>query len=96
MLERVCSTLLGMEDHLNALDRAAGDGDCGITHSRAAKGRCQGSSGVRRGAGGTLLLRHWHYVNWDNCKIIWSADVACQHSQNLAPLLPVFLEKRPF
>nr|KAF6468228.1 triokinase and FMN cyclase [Rousettus aegyptiacus] len=37
VLERVCSTLLGMEDHLNALDRAAGDGDCGITHSRAAK-----------------------------------------------------------
>ncbi|XP_040603587.1 triokinase/FMN cyclase isoform X1 [Mesocricetus auratus] len=37
VLERVCTTLLGLEEHLNALDRAAGDGDCGITHSRAAK-----------------------------------------------------------
>ncbi|XP_012863269.2 triokinase/FMN cyclase [Echinops telfairi] len=36
VLERVCSTLLGLEEHLNALDRAAGDGDCGTTHSRAA------------------------------------------------------------
>lgn len=38
VLERVCTTLIGLEEHLNALDRAAGDGDCGITHSRAAKG----------------------------------------------------------
>ncbi|KAL1788944.1 triokinase/FMN cyclase isoform X1 [Sigmodon hispidus] len=37
VLERICTTLLGLEEHLNALDRAAGDGDCGITHSRAAK-----------------------------------------------------------
>lgn len=37
VLERVCTTLLGLEDHLNALDRAAGDGDCGTTHSRAAR-----------------------------------------------------------
>lgn len=37
VLERVCATLLGLEDHLNALDRAAGDGDCGTTHSRAAR-----------------------------------------------------------
>ncbi|XP_069888296.1 triokinase/FMN cyclase [Dipodomys merriami] len=37
VLERVCTTLLGLEEHLNALDRAAGDGDCGTTHSRAAK-----------------------------------------------------------
>ncbi|CAO2584698.1 Triokinase/FMN cyclase [Lemmus lemmus] len=37
VLERVCTTLIGLEEHLNALDRAAGDGDCGITHSRAAK-----------------------------------------------------------
>ncbi|KAK2508543.1 hypothetical protein MC885_016072 [Smutsia gigantea] len=27
VLERVCATLLGLEEHLNALDRAAGDGD---------------------------------------------------------------------
>lgn len=38
VLERICTTLLGLEEHLNALDRAAGDGDCGVTHSRAAKG----------------------------------------------------------
>uniref|UniRef100_A0A452FQL7 Triokinase/FMN cyclase n=1 Tax=Capra hircus TaxID=9925 RepID=A0A452FQL7_CAPHI len=38
VLERVCTTLLGLEEHLNALDRAAGDGDCGSTHSRAARG----------------------------------------------------------
>uniref|UniRef100_A0A5F8HIJ8 Triokinase/FMN cyclase n=1 Tax=Monodelphis domestica TaxID=13616 RepID=A0A5F8HIJ8_MONDO len=37
VLQRVCATLLGLEEHLNALDRAAGDGDCGTTHSRAAK-----------------------------------------------------------
>ncbi|XP_021491728.1 triokinase/FMN cyclase [Meriones unguiculatus] len=37
VLERVCTTLTGLEKHLNALDRAAGDGDCGTTHSRAAK-----------------------------------------------------------
>ncbi|XP_008046252.1 triokinase/FMN cyclase [Carlito syrichta] len=37
VLERVCATLLGLEKHLNALDRAAGDGDCGTTHSRAAR-----------------------------------------------------------
>lgn len=37
VLKQVCSTLLGLEDHLNALDRAAGDGDCGTTHSHAAK-----------------------------------------------------------
>nr|XP_045373647.1 triokinase/FMN cyclase isoform X1 [Camelus bactrianus]XP_045373648.1 triokinase/FMN cyclase isoform X1 [Camelus bactrianus]XP_045373649.1 triokinase/FMN cyclase isoform X1 [Camelus bactrianus]XP_045373650.1 triokinase/FMN cyclase isoform X1 [Camelus bactrianus] len=37
VLERVCTTLLGLEEHLNALDRAAGDGDCGTTHSRAAR-----------------------------------------------------------
>nr|XP_044606187.1 triokinase/FMN cyclase isoform X2 [Equus asinus] len=37
VLERVCAALLGLEEHLNALDRAAGDGDCGTTHSRAAR-----------------------------------------------------------
>ncbi|KAM7086105.1 triokinase/FMN cyclase isoform 1-T2 [Molossus nigricans] len=37
VLEQVCRTLLGLEGHLNALDRAAGDGDCGTTHSRAAR-----------------------------------------------------------
>ncbi|XP_067151877.1 triokinase/FMN cyclase isoform X1 [Apteryx mantelli] len=37
VLERVCSTLLALEDELNELDRAAGDGDCGHTHARAAR-----------------------------------------------------------
>ncbi|KFP05965.1 Bifunctional ATP-dependent dihydroxyacetone kinase/FAD-AMP lyase (cyclizing), partial [Calypte anna] len=37
VLEKVCSTLLSMQDKLNELDRAAGDGDCGHTHARAAR-----------------------------------------------------------
>ncbi|KAF1548880.1 Triokinase/FMN cyclase, partial [Eudyptes schlegeli] len=37
VLERVCSTLLDMQEKLNELDRAAGDGDCGHTHARAAR-----------------------------------------------------------
>ncbi|XP_030416731.1 triokinase/FMN cyclase isoform X2 [Gopherus evgoodei] len=37
VLERVCSTLLGLQEELNKLDRAAGDGDCGSTHARAAR-----------------------------------------------------------
>ncbi|NWU86466.1 TKFC cyclase, partial [Onychorhynchus coronatus] len=36
VLEQVCSTLLDIQDKLNQLDRAAGDGDCGHTHARAA------------------------------------------------------------
>ncbi|XP_072194135.1 triokinase/FMN cyclase isoform X1 [Excalfactoria chinensis] len=37
VLARVCSTLLSLQDKLNELDRAAGDGDCGHTHARAAR-----------------------------------------------------------
>ncbi|NWV10063.1 TKFC cyclase, partial [Ptilonorhynchus violaceus] len=37
VLERVCSTLLAIQDKLNELDREAGDGDCGHTHARAAQ-----------------------------------------------------------
>ncbi|XP_039611079.1 triokinase/FMN cyclase isoform X1 [Polypterus senegalus] len=36
VLQNVCSSLLALHEELNALDRAAGDGDCGSTHSRAA------------------------------------------------------------
>ncbi|TNN27626.1 Triokinase/FMN cyclase [Liparis tanakae] len=36
-LEAVCSTLLEKREELDALDRAAGDGDCGNTHAAAAK-----------------------------------------------------------
>ena len=49
VLERVCTTLLGLEEHLNALDRAAGDGDCGTTHSCAARGWCQDPPGAGDG-----------------------------------------------
>uniref|UniRef100_A0A8B9G5V1 Triokinase/FMN cyclase n=1 Tax=Amazona collaria TaxID=241587 RepID=A0A8B9G5V1_9PSIT len=37
VLALVCSTLLGLQDRLNELDRQAGDGDCGHTHARAAR-----------------------------------------------------------
>lgn len=37
VLEQVCNTLLNLEGQLNELDRASGDGDCGTTHSRAAR-----------------------------------------------------------
>uniref|UniRef100_A0A5S6ML97 Triokinase/FMN cyclase n=1 Tax=Xenopus tropicalis TaxID=8364 RepID=A0A5S6ML97_XENTR len=36
VLGRVCLALLALEEELNDLDRAAGDGDCGSTHARAA------------------------------------------------------------
>ncbi|KAI1888363.1 hypothetical protein AGOR_G00184230 [Albula goreensis] len=36
VLEKVCADLLHRQDELNALDRAAGDGDCGNTHALAA------------------------------------------------------------
>ncbi|NXM65562.1 TKFC cyclase, partial [Serilophus lunatus] len=37
VLERVCRTLLDIQEKLNQLDREAGDGDCGHTHARAAQ-----------------------------------------------------------
>ncbi|XP_069479941.1 triokinase/FMN cyclase isoform X3 [Ambystoma mexicanum] len=37
ILEQVCNTLISLEEDLNELDRAAGDGDCGSTHTRAAQ-----------------------------------------------------------
>uniref|UniRef100_A0A8C5Q3U7 Triokinase/FMN cyclase n=1 Tax=Leptobrachium leishanense TaxID=445787 RepID=A0A8C5Q3U7_9ANUR len=36
VLEHICQILLTLEEELNDLDRAAGDGDCGSTHARAA------------------------------------------------------------
>ncbi|XP_047448228.1 triokinase/FMN cyclase [Mugil cephalus] len=36
VLEKVCSTLLAMQEELNSLDRDSGDGDCGNTHAQAA------------------------------------------------------------
>lgn len=38
-LESICKVLLEQKEELNALDRAAGDGDCGSTHALAATGR---------------------------------------------------------
>lgn len=75
VLERVCAALLGLEEHLNALDRAAGDGDCGTTHSRAARGQCQDPLGSGEG-----LAWHigWHFMNQNNFKNIWRADMGCQ------------------
>ncbi|MBN3279444.1 TKFC cyclase, partial [Polyodon spathula] len=37
VLQQVCSSLLAMQEELDELDRAAGDGDCGGTHARAAR-----------------------------------------------------------
>ncbi|XP_067849828.1 triokinase/FMN cyclase isoform X1 [Heptranchias perlo] len=37
VLDMISTTLLQMEEELNELDREAGDGDCGITHVRAAQ-----------------------------------------------------------
>ncbi|KAM9718362.1 LOW QUALITY PROTEIN: triokinase/FMN cyclase [Menidia menidia] len=37
VLVKVCSTLLERQEELNSLDRACGDGDCGNTHTQAAK-----------------------------------------------------------
>lgn len=37
-LESICKSLLQQKEELNALDRAAGDGDCGSTHALAATG----------------------------------------------------------
>lgn len=39
VLDMVSTTLLQMEEELNELDREAGDGDCGSTHTRAAHGQ---------------------------------------------------------
>uniref|UniRef100_A0A670Z384 Triokinase/FMN cyclase n=1 Tax=Pseudonaja textilis TaxID=8673 RepID=A0A670Z384_PSETE len=36
ILECVCSKMLSLQEQLNDLDRAAGDGDCGNTHAQAA------------------------------------------------------------
>ncbi|XP_078076607.1 triokinase/FMN cyclase-like [Mustelus asterias] len=37
VLNMISTTLLQMEEKLNELDREAGDGDCGVTHARAAR-----------------------------------------------------------
>ncbi|MBN3295994.1 TKFC cyclase, partial [Amia calva] len=37
VLDHVCVSLLARQEELNKLDRAAGDGDCGNTHARAAR-----------------------------------------------------------
>ncbi|KAL4630225.1 triokinase/FMN cyclase [Arapaima gigas] len=37
VLETVCASLLSLQEELNALDRASGDGDCGNTHALAVR-----------------------------------------------------------
>lgn len=98
VLERVCTSLLGLEEHLNALDRAAGDGDCGTTHSRAARGWCRAPLGSGRGWW-HLVLRVPHFVSQDNFNNIWSGlptfilPSTAIHKPRTLP--PVFGETRP-
>lgn len=51
VLEQVCNTLLDLEEQLNELDRASGDGDCGTTHSRAARGEVRALYTQQRAGG---------------------------------------------
>lgn len=86
VLDRICTTLIGLEEHLNALDRAAGDGDCGSTIAvlpkpfRLAKGRpisnqpCPGTLQIVCPAAG------------EDGRLIWGAlwpvpDCSCPASQ---------------
>lgn len=100
MLERVCTTLLGLEEHLNALDRAAGDGDCGSTHSRAARGWCQDPPGAGDGWYGTLMWRWQHFMSQNDFKSIWSTHMGLtsvilpkEVVTNLACFSPVFIKR---
>ena len=49
-IKQVCERLMGSEQHLNELDTQSGDGDCGSTVARGAKGelsnRCVNASWV--------------------------------------------------
>lgn len=64
VLEQVCNTLLDLEEQLNELDRASGDGDCGTTHSRAARGEVRALyTQQRAGAIWRLELRHFTSLN---------------------------------
>ncbi|XP_033839423.1 triokinase/FMN cyclase [Periophthalmus magnuspinnatus] len=56
VLDRVCSGLLQIQDELNRLDRASGDGDCGNTHAQAARAIQEWRCGhVTPGCPGRLL-----------------------------------------
>lgn len=56
VLDRVCSELLQIQDELNRLDRASGDGDCGNTHAQAARAIQEWRRGhVTPGCPGRLL-----------------------------------------
>ncbi|GCC29157.1 triokinase/FMN cyclase isoform X2 [Chiloscyllium punctatum] len=57
VLDKIANTLLQMEEELNELDREAGDGDCGVTHARAANAiRNLLTSNAVPGNGHQLLL----------------------------------------
>ncbi|XP_072314921.1 triokinase/FMN cyclase [Eucyclogobius newberryi] len=56
VLGQVCSALLRIQDELNRLDRASGDGDCGNTHAQAARAIQEWHCGhVTPGCPGRLL-----------------------------------------
>uniref|UniRef100_A0A3B3ZSN4 Triokinase/FMN cyclase n=1 Tax=Periophthalmus magnuspinnatus TaxID=409849 RepID=A0A3B3ZSN4_9GOBI len=56
VLDHVCSGLLQIQDELNRLDRASGDGDCGNTHAQAARAIQEWRCGhVTPGCPGRLL-----------------------------------------
>ncbi|XP_075044064.1 triokinase/FMN cyclase isoform X3 [Mixophyes fleayi] len=58
----VCSSLLALEEELNDLDRAAGDGDCGSTHARAAHAIKDWISGGRLPSNPAQLLTALSHV----------------------------------
>lgn len=100
VLERVCATLLGLEERLNALDRAAGDGDCGTTHSCAARGWCQEPPGAAEGVvwhtDGDILAFHepeGFQKHLECSRGVGNFYFAKRgRSQNLASLSPVFIK----
>ncbi|KAK7910425.1 hypothetical protein WMY93_015109 [Mugilogobius chulae] len=56
VLDQICAGLLQIQDELNRLDRASGDGDCGNTHAQAARAIQEWRRGhVTPGCPGRLL-----------------------------------------
>lgn len=52
MIKLSMGRLIASENELNDLDKESGDGDCGSTLARGAKGQCR----VKVGRGGVMLL----------------------------------------
>ncbi len=71
-LERICATLLEKQEELNALDRAAGDGDCGNTHAQAARGKNQCELS-------TAASQHTsEWTKWDNRRSLKTVKMLIQ------------------